>query len=211
MYADHVSLVFCLGAAVWSLMHERSVKSRILTLSVIGFALFVPFGAYTGLEIAVAAVGSLSITSIVICTLLLLSTWKLLPLSATEYRSGLWLVVVTGAILYSSTFGFWWFDAYSYGFDNRVWSVFAISGLSASTVWSWRYVPIIVAAVTATYSAQILPSSNWFDYVIDPALWVGAAASLVIQWRTRRVGVRERPGLQSVEISEREGQMNSVT
>lgn len=186
MFADHISLLACLSGILIHLLRQSSLVKQLSVLALFGIALFAPLGPYTGLEILVAAAGSLSVTSIVVCALLGVSALRPLPLVASEQLAGIAFILVTGTVLYGSAFGFTWLDVYAFGFESRIWLIVALGLLTLSTIFLWSYIPVIVAAVSFSYAAQLLPSSNWFDYLIDPALWVGALIALAIQQRLKR-------------------------
>lgn len=192
MYADHISLLACLAGILTYTLRHRSLVQQLSVLVALSIALFAPLGPYTGLEIAVAAAGSLSVTSIIVCCLLGVSALRPLPLAAREQLAGIGLILATGTVLYGSAFGFTWLDMYAFGFDKRIWPIVALGLLTLSTLCLWHYIPVIVAAVSYSYAAKFLPSSNWLDYLIDPALWVGALIALVIQMRMRKREIGNR-------------------
>lgn len=186
MFADHISLLVCLAGILIHLLRHSSLVKQLSVFVLFGIVLFAPLGPYTGLEVAVAAAGSLSVTSIIVCGLLGISALRPLPLVASEQLAGIGLIIVMGAVLYGSAFGFTWLDVYAFGFEKEIWLIVALSLLTLSTIYLWHYIPVIVAAVSYSYAARFLPSSNWFDYLVDPALWAGALISLVIQVRMRK-------------------------
>ncbi len=131
-------------------------------------------------------------TTLLVSVLLLLGSVRELPLSRSEQLASTLLIVAIGAVLYASAarsaLGGSMF--YALGFGSGPLVVLTTGLLAASTVLLWRYVRIIIVAELLAYTAQILPSANWFDYVIDPVLWIIAFVALPMQ----RSGRRARAG-----------------
>lgn len=187
-WMDHVALVFCLMATLWVLLDGRPIKTRAAILLALAAALVLPIGPYTGLEIAVGAAGTMSVTSIALAGLLLYDHTRGLPYppNRSEVLVGTWGLIAAGAAIYASAPAFWLLNPYEWGFDPRVLAALAIVIVVASAIMRWIYIPAITAAVVLCHELNLFRSANWWDYTLDVVLWFALITSRIMAWRDSR-------------------------
>lgn len=188
---DHWLLLFC-GIVVAWLTTVGMPKTRAIVFAAILFAVIVPLPRFTAFDIIVASFGTLSVTTVVNTVMVTLSRNGIImpEASRAEFMTGMALLALSGFALYASSFGFSLFDLYSYGFDERIFTLLA-TPLWLFSIWKrWMWFAITIPLVAIAIRLQLLPSANWWDYAIDPVYWAVALGKLVVFARPERQAAR---------------------
>ena len=186
---DQAILLGC-GVIVTWLTTVGMPKTRLVAFALIAFALLVPLPRFTVFDIIVATLGTLSVTTIANTVMVAMSRnhFVMPEASRAEFVSGMALLTVVGGALYASTFGFTLLDLYSFGFDERNFTLLAAPRWLFAIFKRWMWFVITIPLVAIAVRLQLLQSANWWDYVIDPVYWAVAMGKLVQQlWLGRRV------------------------
>jgi len=150
----------------------------ILLLLLILFMLFIPiYAGFTLVQLCRGILGDLSITTLIILAMLLLKklySWPIVPINFAFA----WIVVLSGLVLYLSTFGIIKTDIYALGYYPKVLLILFIVAelflwrVSKLNAWLW-----LIAAVCFYFKLE--ESHNLWDYLFDPVLWVIAIAEII--------------------------------
>lgn len=145
-----------------------------------------------------------SITLIALASLSIVAQWRGQPLvSCREKRVMQGVVAGTAIVLYPLALGLGDWDPYRLGWGS--WEM--LLGLLLISILCWargaRLLPMLVALALLFWSADVMPSGNLWDYLLDPwlaiaALWGIATAGLSILWArwssvTKKSVSRESP------------------
>jgi hypothetical protein len=151
---------------------------RILAVAALSTALLLVLPVQ-GVSLAAqfrGVLGELSITSMGLLLLATLTFWRpscALPLPAL--RRLRWAIVLGGLVLYPTALGLGNVDMYALG-----WRPAELTALlTVALMWGYRrgegWVWLVLAALIA-YNLQLLSSTNLWDYLLDPWLWLWAVA-----------------------------------
>jgi len=106
--------------------------------------------------------------------------------------------VVLGFVLYPATLGMSLVDPYRFGFSPR--PLLLAVGVACVAWWYLRnhFAVALLTFATAMFLLDIKTSDNYWDYLIDPLLWLASCGYLLKHgyrrwWRLRKVGFAKRP------------------
>ena len=166
-----LTTAFAIGALVGSLFRNASVKARLTIAAVVTLASMIPLPFDTHPSAAMyvyALTGLLSVTTLMILTCCLFQFY--VPNRRKRIASA---AFVTGVFLYGGEIGAIPFDLFQYGYLPLYALAFAVVGIVLSDA---------IGAVTifAGYVLYVLGIyDNYFTAMIDPILWIAAAAFLL--------------------------------
>lgn len=180
-------MLACCAITVW-LVTAGMPRTRILLFAAMLLAVLVPLPRFTAFDIVIATFGTLSISTVLHCILVAMSRsgFVMPKASDQEFVSGMSLMILAASALYVSSFGFSTFDLYRLGFDERAFALIA-APIWLWAVWKrWMWFVVTIAVLAVAIRLQVLPSANWWDYVVDPVYWVVAMGKLLIHaWQQR--------------------------
>lgn len=166
-----LTTAFAIGALVGSLFRTASVKLRLTIAAIVTLASTIPLPFDTRPSLAMvvyALTGLLSVTTLTILTCCLFQFY--VPNRRKRIAAA---AFVTGVFLYGGETGAIPFDLFQYGYLPLYALAFAVIGIVLSDA---------VGAVTI-FAGYILYAfgiyDNYFTSMLDPILWVAAAAFLV--------------------------------
>ena len=184
---EHWSILVAVACVTIALLRQRPILLAVVAMLLL-LALTVRWPRFSLFEIVVGATGALSISSIFASGALLAASFGVQPPSPqqlTGIARGLFLL---GSLLYISAFGFTSFSLYRYGFDPLNLLLIAAPALAWSAWRGWLWMPAWLSVVFVAYWLRVLPSANWWDYLIDPLLWAVASLFLLFTALVRRNG-----------------------
>lgn len=163
----------------------------------------IPLGGYPR-----GLLGDLSITTLILLAVSLFTALGGRRVLAPRSRTALagW-AAVAGVALYPQTLGLTRLDPYELGYRPRV-LVLLVAGLVVWWWWGRLGAALVLASGVAAFDLGLLESDNFWDYLLDPALFVWAVCALVARSAdgpaaalraslTRLRGRRRPAGLQS--------------
>ena len=198
-----IEITLLLNLATWSLIlagiaqrlaqpysaskHKRQLNPWILmTIAAIG--LLIPIGEQPLISYPRSLFGDWSLTMTV-----LVWAWvfKRAPSIGNAQSSRLMTtsfvvaITVMGFALYPAALGLSWIDPYQWGFHSR--GLIVAVGFITLLAWIGRQWLLMAALTLATigFNLKLLESVNYWDYLIDPILWlicVGIALSRSLGW-----------------------------
>lgn len=109
---------------------------------------------------------------------------------ARQQRLQLWACfAVLGAVLFPAAMGVGMIDTYGWGFTPRP-MLIAVAGLTLTMVLLRNAAgAFLLLAATAAFMLDVKPSDNYWDYLLDPFIFlysVGALAVSAIRWVVSR-------------------------
>lgn len=141
-----------------------------LLLALLGLAL-VPLGGVSPATYVRSVFDNLALTTTLA---LLLGTavrmdWLRRPAEA-ELTGLLWLFATMALVLYPATLGLTFFDPYRLGYAPRG-LLLAMGAGTLALLWARHYLTTaLLALATLGFVLALKPSTNYWDYLIDPAL-----------------------------------------
>jgi hypothetical protein len=122
-----------------------------------------------------AVLGDLSIgTKLLLLVMLYQRGAQRIIISESERSKGMWVVAITGLIFYPLSLGLSMFDPYAFGYSAS--GLVAIA-LILAAVCAWRrlwWLALALSLSVIAHLAGILESDNFWDYLVDPLLWLYA-------------------------------------
>jgi hypothetical protein len=101
------------------------------------------------------------------------------------------LMAILGLVLYPASLGLLPWDSYRMGFHG-VWLPVALIVIAAAAAAMGSVaVPLWIAAAAAAWQLGLFASSNLWDYVIDPVVWIASLVVLTVA-AVRRIKRRTR-------------------
>jgi len=99
-----------------------------------------------------------------------------------------WIFIPLGLLLYPFALGLTMIDPYVFGYNHGL--LIVLIGLSTSIFLFKREVmlAIIFSSVLLAYSTNLLESTNLWDYLIDPLLFLFLVIRLILSIITRMIG-----------------------
>lgn len=194
-----IDLVLCAG---YLRLFDRSMshrRARWMAAAVFAL-LWLPVGAaqLPLLAYVRGVTSDFSITLIALAGLSVMGQWLERPLvSSHEKRAMQGVLAGTAIVLYPLALGLGDWDPYRLGWGS--WEM--LLGLLVISVLCWargaRWLAMLVALALLCWSADVMPSGNLWDYLLDPwlaiaALWCVAKAGLSLLW-TRWPSVTKKP------------------
>ena len=124
-----------------------------------------------------AGLGDLSVSlKIILLVILYQRGSQSVVIQKSEWKMIIFGAAITGLLFYPFALGVTMFDPYAFGYaaNNFVLVLLVLLGLS---IWKklWLLTAIICLSLVGYYGA-VLESSNLWDYVLDPVLWLYALA-----------------------------------
>ncbi len=162
-------------------LKKRPVRLRMLIAAVITVSAIVPL---SGLPIPLyirAGFGDLSIVTQLLLGIYIINSLTGIystPARKTAYLQLCAFVLLTAAWFYPTSLGLTYFDPYRVGYitDQMHWVALGYFGLAALTLLllgsSWTSGILCLATLSFTFG--YLESSNYWDYMMDPVLTIGA-------------------------------------
>ena len=168
------------------------MKSRwAIILPVLLFSLMPIAGSSLWLWIN-GAVGELSIVTLFVLTSFVLRSLTSRCFLEIRSRQQLYYLVLTaGFLLYPASLGLSMFDPYVLGYSFEL----ALFLLFLSILYwflKFRQVAVILLLVVAAEATGVLMSSNTWDYLVDPLLWLFSPVLLIIMEIGRRRTASEK-------------------
>lgn len=142
-------------------------------------ALTVHWPRFTLFEIVVGSTGAMSIMSMAAALTALAAAFGAPAPGTREINSVARALALTGTVLYVSAFGFTMFDPYRFGFTPSNLLFIALPALAVSVWKGWLWLPAVLALVFTGYRLGVLPSANWWDYLVDPLVWISSVIYLI--------------------------------
>ncbi len=179
---DGIMTLFISVAIVFmSQIYKKSFfATLILFISLLSLVNLIPLNRGSSLvQLIHGAIGDVSISS---GTLLIVMIYKLLANKRRYYilsMAELSLIIIIGTVLYLSAFGFIDFDLYNYGYIENYYILFVFScsilllllfNLSLGYIWLISFI---------AYYFKLLESHNFWDYLLDPVLWMVVIGNLI--------------------------------
>lgn len=166
-----LTTAFAIGALVGSLFRNASVTVRLTIAAVVTLASMIPLPVDTRPSAAMyvyALTGLLSVTTLTILTCCLFK------FSVPNRRKRIAAAAfVTGVFLYCGEIGAIPFDLFQYGYLPMYALAFAVVGIILSDT-------VGTVTIFAGYVLYVLGIyDNYFTAMIDPILWIAAAAFLL--------------------------------
>jgi hypothetical protein len=188
-----VLLIAAFGIVVGAVFSRARASRAIAAAILVGLSLL-PLGSVNGLTFFYTVVGPMSLATIVGCAVYIGSTLGLTP--APPRHSVLLaaaLVAILGLVLYPASLGLLPGDPYRLGFHGigLPAALIVIAAVAAAT--SSALVPLWIAAAAAAWQLSLFASSNLWDYVIDPIVWISSLVVLAVA-AVRRITNRLRDG-----------------
>jgi len=186
-----VLAIAAFGLLVGELFGLARVSRAIAAALLLGLSL-VPLGGVSGLTYFYSVVGPLSLATIVGCAVYIGSTLGLTPVPPR--RSLLLaavLMAILGLVLYPASLGLLPWDSYRMGFHGIWLPVALIVIAAAAAAMGSVAVPLWIAAAAAAWQLGLFASSNLWDYVIDPVVWIASLVVLTVA-AVRRIKRRTR-------------------
>ena len=176
-----VAVVACaaclrLSGLVFTTADRVNVKGRWL-VGICFLVMWVPLGAA---QLPVAAylrgvTSDFSVSLVVLAALNLLSRLSGLKLfDRRECQTVFYAVAATALFLYPLALGWGDWDAYRPGWGSAGMWVALLSVCVVCWVAGLRLLPLLIAFAMASWTAQLLESTNLWDYLFDP--WLATAA-----------------------------------
>jgi len=96
----------------------------------------------------------------------------------------LWIFLAMTVLLYPAALGLTYFDPYRIGFSPRI-LLALIGALSLTLLWRRHYIATALLSVaTLAFTLEFKASTNYWDYLIDPALGIFCIVVLLRRhWR----------------------------
>ncbi len=166
-----LTTAFAIGALVGSLFKNASVKARLTIAAVVTLASTIPLPFDTRPSLAMvvyALTGLLSVTTLMILTCCLFQFG--VPNRRKRIAAA---AFVTGIFLYGGEIGAISFDLFQYGYLPLYALTFAVVGIVLSDAIG----AVTIFAGYVLYAFGIC--DNYFTSMIDPILWIVAAAFLL--------------------------------
>ena len=175
-----VVAIVVLSTAVLSAAPKSKSGRAVFVLSAIAAAALLvmidgPIARWLAMLIGVPSISSLALLTD-------LATTRVFdrPLFARNERNALlWTMAVVALVLYPTALGYINVDLYRLGFTTAAPLVIAVAGIALALRRNFR-LAIVAAIALVALDVQLLPSSNVFDYVVDPigglfaVAWVSA-------------------------------------
>ncbi len=177
IYAAIVQAVLLGGFAV--LLFDRFVATlwrRIALAAMVGAAAMLPFASGASfMYFSRGLLGDPSVTTV----LLLLAALFRIPRESRPVPAFIsWWVVILGVLLYSTALGAGGFDLYEWGYGGHM----LLPLLLFAVVIHWRRYPALAGVLglgMLAWHFRLLESTNLWDYLLDPMLFVWAFWQLV--------------------------------
>jgi hypothetical protein len=186
-------LIAALGTGMGTLF-SRSRAWRAIAASILVGLSLVPVGTVSGLTFLYSVVGPLSLATIVGCAVYIGSHLRLVPALARHDLLYMAVVVaVLGLVLYPASMGLLRWEPYRMGFHG-IWLPTALIVIAAAAAAMRSIiVPLWIAASAAAWQSSLFDSTNLWDYVIDPVVWIASLVFLAVA-AVRRIKHRSRAG-----------------
>lgn len=163
------------------LMASLSSARRIVLAGLIYVLLMMPFAGVSIIEFIRGMIGDLSITSLL---LIVMTIRKPAPSIKSET---LLLITLSGCALYVLALGFSTFDLYRLGFGN----LGVIVGLLIVAILAWWRNNLVLAAgvslAVIAWSIGYYESTNLWDYLLDPLLFIYALSAIIYRLLSRKI------------------------
>lgn len=172
---SHLSFVLLSANLLLPLQKRfRGWRAGLICLTMLMLAGLFPVGRTDVSGFVLAHLGTLSTPFLILLLVELLAAWEVItPLSDSARRQSNLVWVVCGLLLYPAALGFFAYDTYSFGYTRSMaWCVLGISGIAVFC--RQQLLGICLAASVVAHLLHVHESSNLWDFLIDPWLWLTA-------------------------------------
>ena len=178
---SHLSFVLLISSMLSLIVkRRRSLQSMSLCLLIPAILGVLPAGQTDVSGFVLGHMGTLSASMLVLLGFQLFANVGAIEVHRTSVLRNMnifWFA--TGMILYPAALGLFRTDMYSFGFRaNMRWCVLGLS--VAAMLCRLRILGLCLAFSVLAIQLKLHESSNLWDYVIDPWLWIAAAVSLPV-------------------------------
>jgi hypothetical protein len=173
--------VFLLVAATALGAGELLSRSRAgwMVTTVLLVLVLVPFGDVTGITFLYSVVGPLSVASILFCVFFLGWMSSLIPnLAWHDIAFTATVIALLGLLLYPGAIGLLPWDPYRLGFHGAALPIMLIIIAGVAVPMNSVIAPIWITLSAASWQVGLFRSTNLWDYVIDPVVWLAATLFL---------------------------------
>ena len=185
------SFMFVAGFFLWWMMVKKLPKSvsdsRLLSAILLVFSMSImqPFSSWSPGFFVRGLTGDFSFFSyMLVIDAMAFRFGKIHFFSSEEKRLLLVLIALTGIVFYPLSLGMGLYDPYASGFGSYwlVFSLFAIGVYCLSKHWYAGGITLGLAMLA--WSCSAYESTNLWDYVFDPWVWLYALGACIV-WLTR--------------------------
>lgn len=165
-------------ALILNLSQSQKLTLRCLLATVACALLWLPVANSNAHQYLSALQGQISIMSLFLLSRYIISQLQLIKYPKAPLVLYL-LIIVAGLYLYCSSLGLSMLPAYSWGYQG---SGLIIAGGVIALIALWRGQVVICQALilcTLAYGFSILASNNYWDYLLDPGLFIFACYRLL--------------------------------
>ena len=173
-------LIAALGTGMGTLFSRSRAWRAIATAILVSLSL-VPVGTVSGLTFLYSVVGPLSLATIIGCAVYIGSQLRLVPAPARHdllYTAV--VVAVLGLVLYPASMGLLRWEPYRLGFHGPWLPAVLIVVAAVAAAMRSTIVPLWIAASASAWQSSLFVSTNLWDYVIDPVVWIASLVLLAV-------------------------------
>jgi len=186
-------LIAALGTGMGTLF-SRSRAWRAIAASILVGLSLVPVGTVSGLTFLYSVVGPLSLATIIGCAVYIGSQLRLIPAPARHNLLFATIVVaVLGLVLYPASMGLLRWEPYRLGFHGAWLPAALIAVAAVAAAMRSTIVPLWIAASAAAWQSNLFVSTNLWDYVIDPVVWIASLVLLAVAAVRRAANISRAP------------------
>ncbi|PCJ43067.1 MAG: hypothetical protein COA99_07880 [Moraxellaceae bacterium] len=167
-------------------LRSRSSKSRVLIAIIIAATCALTFSNLLLPLYIRGLIGDLSIVSQLLLAIYIVSSVGGIPVSTArknEYQRLSLFMIITACWFYPTTLGLTYFDPYAFGYKAAAfhWCVTLYFFFAALIFYRKKHLWAcsIIAIATLGFYLHLLESDNYWDYMIDPGLTLGALIYLI--------------------------------
>lgn len=169
-------------------------RSRFVKIGILAFlagVIAVPIGGLYVFQYFLTVVGHISITAMIMLAGSLARRLTGRDIFV-EGERGLLLaaIVIAGLAVFAATFELTQFNIYQLGFGSLTFGVLLMAFALVLLFAGKKAFALIIAASVLAYDLHLLPSSNLWDHLLDPTLWIYALA--VLAWNAVRNAISRR-------------------
>lgn len=158
---------------------------RWILLPVLIAVSLVPIGGLSLGDYTSSYTGELAIPTLIWLFWCCLLRLEVLPAEAAHMRTGMTIVfALMGTALFPATLGITGLDPYRWGYSPQI-MLLVMLAVSLWLCWHRNYLSVVMlAAATLAYSLDLKNSDNYWDYLIDPVMWLYSCLYLAARLRT---------------------------
>ena len=159
----------------------KESKLRFLAVAVLLLmGLFLPLNGLSAVQWLRSVVGDLSVLSFVLFAHILLRRLFFYDLlKPLELKNLLLGIALLGVVFYPLALGWGRFDPYQLGYDSLIIPLALCSVSVALWLSAQRALAVVLLSPLLAFNLLLLESTNVWDYLIDPVLFVYACVQLI--------------------------------